>query len=113
MKKLLLVLVFPLFLLSCEHAGEIGKTILNETNKCDEYHVKYDSSNNCNLVATSIVYITSDEYQRLYNLVSNALPLQCISVTITPKDGSPLKLGYIKDLESLIKITKNNGVPCN
>jgi hypothetical protein len=113
MKKLLFLLVFPLFLLSCEGAGQLGNFILNETKKCDEYHVKYHSTNNCNDVIPNIVYLTSEEYQRLYNLVSNALPLECVSVTITPKDGSQLKIGYIKNLESLIKITKNNGVPCN
>ncbi|MEJ2113856.1 MAG: hypothetical protein P8X62_09260 [Flavobacteriaceae bacterium] len=103
----------PLLLSSCEGALGVGKVISDNNNKCNEYHVKYHSTNNCIDVALNKVYITSDEYQRLYNLVSNALPEQCVLAIITPKDGSTLKTGYIKDLEDLIKLTKNAGIPCN
>ena len=112
MRKLLLIFVFPLFFLSCDEV-QLANYIIEEINKCDQYSVNYHSTNNCNDFTTNFVYLTFEEYQRLYNVVSNALPVQCVFVTITPKDGGPIKIGYIKDLESFLKITKSDGSLCN
>jgi len=113
MKKLLLFLVFLPLLLSCEGAGELGRAILDETKRCNEYKVYYHSTNKCNGDLISSVYLTPEEFQRLYDIVSNASPPQCVFVTILPKDGSPSKVGYIKDLLSLSKRTLDGGQYCN
>jgi hypothetical protein len=112
LKKILLIFVLTLLFLRCDEV-QLAKNIVEEINECDEYSVKYHSTNNCNDFTNGTVYITSEEYERLFNLVSNALPVLCVFVTITPKNGGPIKIGYIKDLESFLKITKSDGSLCN
>ena len=114
MKRLLLILVSPLLLLNCDGNSALLGDILDETRRCNEYSVTYQisNSNNCDNPNPTKVYLTSEEFQRLFNLVSNSSPPQCVFVAISPKDGSPLKTGYIKGLESFLKSTNQNGV-CN
>ena len=114
MKKLLLFLVFLLLLLNCEGvAGELVKSINADINRCNEYSVLYHltNSNNCDNPNPTEVYVTSEEYQRLYNIVSNESPQECIFVNITPKDGSQIRIGYVKDLTSFVK--NSSGPNCN
>lgn len=68
------------------------------------YHTT--NTNNCKNTSPTKVYLTPEEFQRLYDIVSNASQ-NCVFVSISSKDGSPLRTGYVKNLESLIKLTLN------
>ena len=107
MKKIFLHLLI-VTISGCEAGPAIFKDILDDRNRCNEYSVSYHTTNtnNCENTSPTKVYLTSEEFQRLYDIVSNE-PQNCVFVSIAPKDGSPIRTGYIKNLESLIKITLN------
>ena len=112
MRKILLFLVFLPLLLSCEGVGDIGRIIVDESNRCNQYSVTYHTTNNCDNPTPTGLYLTSEEFQRLYDIVGNASQ-DCVFVSISPKDGSPIRTGYIKDINSLRKTTVSNGQNCD
>ena len=104
MKKIILLLL-AVTICGCSKA-QIIEEIEGELNRCNEYSIKYHTTNNCDNPSPTKVYLTSEEYQRLYDIVSNASQ-NCVFVSIAPKDGSPIRTGYIKDINSFIKDTKS------
>ena len=109
MKQLFFVFIMTLSLLSCESTGSIASIIIDEIDSCKVYWVILDTSANCVDVQPISIDITSEEFERLRDIVSNQLPNQCISVSVTPKYGNSLVLGYILDIDSLYKETQK---PC-
>ena|SRR5210317_1770921 len=104
MKKTILLLLV-VTICGCSKA-QIIEEIVGELNRCNEYSVTYHTTNNCENTNPTNVYLTSEEYQRLYDIVSNASQ-NCVFVSISPKDGSTIRTGYIKDNYSFIKDTKS------